>query len=118
MIYAWTEGRGNWIGPLVGVTIIMTGVFVVYTAVFNYLADAYTLYASSAIAAQSFVRNMTGAVFPLFVLKMYAAITYTWGTFLVACVALVLAVIPFVLFTFGPKIRARSKVYRQLQELK
>jgi hypothetical protein len=32
----------------------------------SYLADAYTLYASSAIAAQSFCRNMFGFFFTLF----------------------------------------------------
>jgi hypothetical protein len=35
-------------------------------AVFNYLADAYGTYASSALAGQSFLRNMIAAAFPFF----------------------------------------------------
>lgn len=41
------------------------GIYAVYLATFNYLADVYHKYASSALAAQSFCRNMMGAVFPL-----------------------------------------------------
>ena len=37
---------------------------------FLYLADAYQLYASSALAAQSFVRNMVGSAFVLFVVQV------------------------------------------------
>lgn len=38
--------------------------YTVYLSAFNYLAEAYTLYASSALSAMSFVRNCVGAVFP------------------------------------------------------
>lgn len=40
---------------------------------FLYLADAYQLYASSALAAQSFVRNMVGSAFVLFVVQVRTA---------------------------------------------
>lgn len=40
------------------------GMYTVYLSAFNYLAEAYTLYASSALSAMSFVRNCVGAVFP------------------------------------------------------
>lgn len=45
-------------GPIVGIVVLMTSVYHVYLAVFNYLSDAYLIYASSALAAQSFCRNM------------------------------------------------------------
>lgn len=41
------------------------GIYAVYLAAFNYLADVYHRYASSALAAQSCCRNLMGAVFPL-----------------------------------------------------
>jgi len=41
------------------------GIYSVYLATFNYLADVYHRYASSALAAQSCCRNVVGAVFPL-----------------------------------------------------
>lgn len=45
-------------GPIVGIIILMTSVYHIYLAVFNYLSDSYLIYASSALAAQSFCRNM------------------------------------------------------------
>lgn len=43
-----------------------------FLSCFSYLADSYTLYASSALSAQSFLRNCVGAVFPLFTNQLYA----------------------------------------------
>lgn len=70
-IYGWTAyPHVSIAGPVVGITTLMLGVYIVYLAVFNYLADAYLIYASSALAAQSFSRNVFGFAFPLFVEPM------------------------------------------------
>ncbi|KII83384.1 hypothetical protein PLICRDRAFT_180466 [Plicaturopsis crispa FD-325 SS-3] len=117
-IFAWTEGRVHWIAPLIGVTVLMTGIFWIYCAVFNYLADSYLAYASSAIAAQSFARNFMGFVFPLFTAQMYVRLGYDWASFLFGMIALLLAVIPFVLLRYGPQIRARSKFVKEMERVK
>lgn len=58
-IYGWTSySHVSIAGPIVGLVVIMFGVYHVYLAVFNYLADSYLIFASSALAAQSFSRNM------------------------------------------------------------
>lgn len=41
---------------------------------------------------------------------MYTNMGYTWASFLIAMIAFVLAVIPFVLYAKGETIRSRSKV--------
>ena len=96
-IFGATQGRGFWIGPLVGTTLVMVGMCVRCCAFspltsaaststspracqhangatdgrsFLYLADAYQIYASSALAAQSFVRNLVGSAFVLFVVQV------------------------------------------------
>ncbi|KII86602.1 hypothetical protein PLICRDRAFT_260942 [Plicaturopsis crispa FD-325 SS-3] len=117
-IFAWTEGRVHWIAPLIGVTVLMAGIFWIYCAVFNYLADSYLAYASSAIAAQSFARNFMGFVFPLFTTQMYVRLGYDWASFLFGMIALLLAVIPFVLLKYGPQIRARSKFVKEMERMK
>src|SRR3546814_7652455 len=43
---------------LVGLGFALWGIYSVYLATFNYLADTYHIYASSALAAQSFCRNV------------------------------------------------------------
>ncbi len=102
-------------GPIVGVIILMTSIYFLYLAVFNYLADAYLTYASSALAAQSFARNIFGFMFPLFVEPLYRNLGYQWASTLSALLGAVLGVVPFVLFFYGKQIRARSKISQALQ---
>jgi hypothetical protein len=58
---------------------------------------------------------MLGFSFPLFTTKLYDAIGADWASFLFGCIGLVLAVVPFVLFRWGPQIRARSRIVQQLR---
>ncbi|KIY68842.1 MFS polyamine transporter [Cylindrobasidium torrendii FP15055 ss-10] len=114
-IYAWTSfSYVHWIAPIIGIVLLMWAVFVIYLAVFTYLADAYGPFASSALAGQSLCRNMAAMSFPLFTRQMYKALGYHWASTLFACIATLLIPIPYVLFFFGPKIREHSKFSRQV----
>lgn len=53
----------SWIGSIFGIGLASCGIFTIYLAVFNILADTYGQYASSALASQSFLRNMFGSGF-------------------------------------------------------
>ncbi|ODO01705.1 hypothetical protein I350_06531 [Cryptococcus amylolentus CBS 6273] len=114
-VYAWTgQPSVHWAVPGVALVFMNWGVFMIYSGVFTYLADAYEIYSSSAQAAQSFCRNVLGGVFPLFVRQMYKGMGYPQASTLVASVALGLATAPFLLLMFGKKLRAKSKVTSQL----
>ena len=65
--------------------------------------------AASAIAANTFLRSLAGAGFPLFSIYMFNALKVNWTGTLLGCVAAVLVPIPVIFFKFGSKIRARSK---------
>lgn len=117
-ILAFSQGRGHWMGPVVGVALIFTGVYTIYLAVFSYLADCYTIYASSALSGQSLCRNLMGFSMPLFTTQMYNGMGYQWASFLAGCIALVLASTPWVLFRFGPTIRARSRFAKELARMR
>lgn len=55
--FGWTSFTSiHWIVPTLAIGCATMGIFSVYLAVFNYLADTYGRYASSALAAQSFCR--------------------------------------------------------------
>lgn len=86
-----------------------------YMAVFVYLSDLYMRYASSALAAQSALRNILAGTFVLFTPAMYTRLTPQWATTLLALISLVLGSCPFVLLIFGAKIRARSRVAQALK---
>ncbi|KAK0915359.1 hypothetical protein LTR91_007720 [Friedmanniomyces endolithicus] len=113
--FAWTSFPSNhWIVPALAVGCATMGIFSIYLAVFNYLADTYGKYASSALAAQSFCRNMFGGAFPLFTKQMFTKMTYQGaGSFLGAFSAL-LTIVPWVLIFYGPRIRARSKIASEM----
>lgn len=115
-IYGWTSyAHVSIAGPIIGVTILMTSVYHIYLSCFNFLADSYLTYASSALAAQSFARNLFGFAFPLFAEKMYRNLGYQWASTLAGLLGAVLGVVPFVLFFYGERIRARSKISQALQ---
>lgn len=93
----------------VGLGFATWGIYSVYLATFNYLADAYHAYASSALAAQSFCRNVLGGGFPLLTGVMFANLGLRGAGGLLGGIAVALTAIPWVLVFWGGRIRARSK---------
>ncbi|GAA5997302.1 MFS transporter [Rhodotorula paludigena] len=104
----------HWIGSCIGVVILYIGMYLVYLTAFSYLAEAYALYASSALSAMSFVRNVVGAVFPLFTTQMYDALGIQGAAGLTAGLGTVLSATPFILFIYGARLRARSPFAQEL----
>ena len=74
----------------------MWALFIIYLAVFTYLADCYGPWASSALAGQSLFRNLMGMAFPMFTAQMFARLTYHWANTLFALIAVLMIPIPYV----------------------
>ncbi|CAJ2508135.1 Uu.00g093210.m01.CDS01 [Anthostomella pinea] len=109
-IYSFTQyAFVHWIGPCIGLVLIAVGIFFVFEATYSYTADCYGQSASSAIAGQGLVRNMLGAVSPLFASAFFHNLGSQYAGLLLALVATGLSMIAFVMFKFGPQLRARSK---------
>lgn len=116
-IYAWgAQSHVHPAVPIVGLVIFATGVFPIYLGVFVVLAGIYGRYASSALAAQSWLRNTGAAVSPLWTPAMYHNLGAPYATTILACIAAVLGTCPFVLLFFGPQLRARSRVAQAMQK--
>ncbi|KAL4885554.1 major facilitator superfamily domain-containing protein [Aspergillus karnatakaensis] len=108
--FGWTSYPSiPWIVPTLAIGCSTIGIMSIYLATFNYLADTYHRYASSAIAAQSFCRNVLGGVFPLVTNAMFTNLGYPAACSLLGGIGVLLTAVPWVLAFFGPKIRARSK---------
>ncbi|KAI0479483.1 major facilitator superfamily domain-containing protein [Xylariaceae sp. FL0804] len=103
--YAWV----HWTGPCAGLILIAVGIFFVFESTYSYTADCYGQNASSAIAGQGLVRNMLGAVSPLFASAFFHNLGSQYAGLLLALVATGLSMIAFVMFAFGPRLRAKSK---------
>lgn len=99
----------HWVLPCIGVTLATMGIYSVYLATFNYLADVYQRYSSSALAAQSFCRNVMGAIFPLISGPMFRNLGFAQAASVLGGVGVVLTAVPWVLVAYGPGIRGRSR---------
>ena len=128
----------HWIVPTLSGLMTGFGLLAIFLQALNYLVDAYLMLyvshpfihlinlpsppsrklpqpnkrihsAASAIAANTFLRSIAGAVFPLFSMYMFKALGVNWAGTLLGCVALILVPIPVVFWKFGAKIRQRSK---------
>ena len=115
--FGWTTFSSvHWIFPVLAILVATIGVYSIYLAVFNYLADVYHRYASSALACQSFCRNVFGSVFPLFTSQMFTALDYPAAASLLGGIGLVLTLVPWILVWKGPRIRARSKMASEIMD--
>ncbi|KAJ3571900.1 hypothetical protein NPX13_g5221 [Xylaria arbuscula] len=103
------EPSNHWIIPTIGVAFASAGIYYVYLATFNYLADIYQAYASSAIASQSFCRNILGGVFPLVTTPLFTNLGEDAAGGLLGAIATVLTLVPWALVLYGEKIRRKSK---------
>lgn len=118
LLFGWTCAPSvHWIAPCLAVAVTTMGIFSIYLATFNYLADTYHRYASSALAAQSFSRNMLGGAAPLFTARLYSALGFGPASSLLAGCGLLLSLVPWVLALYGPRIRARSRFAREIVQL-
>lgn len=107
--YGWAAYSSlHWIVPTLGIACVGLGIYEIYMAVVNYLADAYEKYAASALSAASLGRNTFGAFLPLASQSLYTNLGFQWASSLLGFIGLALSLVPVILLLKGPDIRARS----------
>ncbi|KAE8354318.1 major facilitator superfamily domain-containing protein [Aspergillus coremiiformis] len=89
------------------------GMVLVFLSSLNYLIDAYTIFAASVLAANSVLRSIFGAVFPLFTTHMYNNLGVHWASSIPGFLAVVCVPFPFLFYKYGPTIRTRCKYAAQ-----
>lgn len=105
-IYGWgAYEHTHWVVPQLGNLITGFGMIIIVICVQTYLVDAFTVLAASAIAANTVLRSVLGAVLPLCGLKLYYAIGLGWGNSLLGFIALGIAPIPVLFGIFGARVR-------------
>jgi hypothetical protein len=77
------------------------GYVLLFSALLNYLADAYEIFAASAIAASTCSRSIAGAVLPFATTPMYRNLGVPWATSLLAFLSLDTCVISFLFLWKG-----------------
>ncbi|KAF7901290.1 hypothetical protein EAF00_003511 [Botryotinia globosa] len=109
-IFGWTSDPSiHWVAPCIGLVFMGFGFFTIFQSALNYLIDTFTSCAASAVAAQTFVRAIFAALFPLFVTPMFQGLGIEWGSSVLGFVATVLVPIPFLFYVYGKRIRMKGK---------
>lgn len=109
--FGWTGYKESihWIVPTLSGLLIGFGLLSIFLQALNYLVDAYLMFAASAIAANTFLRSICGAVFPLFAQQMFEGMGIQYASTLLGCIAVVLVPVPVWFYLRGAKIREKSK---------
>lgn len=108
-LFGWTQRASiHWIVPCIGLVMFGCGFFVIFQGCLNYLVDSFTRYAASAIAANTFLRSLLAAAFPLFGYRLFANLHPNWGTSLLAFICVAMLPIPYVFYKFGAAVRKRN----------
>lgn len=89
----------------------------VFLSCMNYLIDSYTIYAASVLAANSVLRSLFGAAFPLFTSQMYSTLGIHWASTIPAFLALACLPFPFLFYKYGEPIRMKCKYAAQAHQI-
>ena len=108
--FGWTAApQFHWILPVIAAAFIGAGFSIIFQQCINFLVDTYRLYAASAVSANTFLRSILAASFPLVAQPMFhnlgvgPAMSILGG---IACFALP---VPFVFMKYGLRLRRMSK---------
>ncbi|KAJ3509552.1 hypothetical protein NM208_g15653 [Fusarium decemcellulare] len=108
--FAWTSYKSvHWMSPVAAGVPFGLGMTLIFHSIFNYLIDAYSVYAASVLAANTVLRSLFGAAFPLFTRQMYENLGTQWASTVPAFLSLACLPMPFILYKYGPAIRKRCK---------
>lgn len=109
--FGWSGYRESvhWIVPTLSGILTGFGLMSIFLQSLNYLVDAYLMFAASAIAANTFLRSLFGAGFPLFATYMFNGMGIEWASTLLGCIGIVMIPIPIIFYRYGHRIRKHSR---------
>ncbi|OJJ33657.1 hypothetical protein ASPWEDRAFT_41504 [Aspergillus wentii DTO 134E9] len=118
--FGWTGFTPSihWMAPTAAGVMVGFGIITIFMQGWNYLLDSYLNFAASAFAANTMLRSLVGACFPLFSRQMFNNLGVQWAGTLLGCIAVVMIPIPIAFRFFGPRIRKKSRLAPTVEEVK
>lgn len=111
VIYGWTaEKEVFWLVPILSTVLIGLGLILTFMPIMMYLVETYTIYAASAMAANTIFRSLSGTLLPLADKPLYDALGQGWGNTLLAGLALIGLPASWAIIKNGESIRLRWPV--------
>lgn len=110
--FGWTAAPpNNMMLPVVAAGFVGGGSNVITQQCINYLIDSYELHAASAVSANTILRSILAASFPLVVRPMFNTLGVGVAMSVLGGIACLALPVPFVLLKYGLRLRRRSKFH-------
>ncbi|AQZ16936.1 hypothetical protein BZL39_K05350 [Zygosaccharomyces parabailii] len=111
--FGWTAGI-HWILPMIAQVFFVLNVFNLFQCSFSYLAICFPRYVASVMAGNGLFRAGFACAFPLFGKALYKNLgskqyPVGWGSSLVGFFGTGLAIVPFLIYKNGAKLRGKSR---------
>lgn len=104
--FGWAaQAQLHWIVPILCTAVVGFGFVAVSLASWSYLVDAFGIYAASATAATTVLRNVAAATLPLAAPPLYSRLGLGWGNTVLGFVALAFTPVPVLLMRLGERMR-------------
>ncbi|KAB8234273.1 major facilitator superfamily domain-containing protein [Aspergillus alliaceus] len=114
-IFGWTVPplvHTHWVVPMFGLVLIGFAANEFAYTLSGYIADSYTIYASSGLAVVACLRAIASGCMPLFAYQMYSGLGSNIATSIIAVIATVYCGTPFVFLKYGQRLREHSQFAR------
>jgi MFS family permease len=108
--FGWTATPSIlWVSPVFAAAFIGAGFNVIFQQCINFLVDTYGLYAASAVSANTFLRSVMAAGFPLAAPPMFHNLGVGPAMSILGGVATIAIPVPFIFMKYGLTLRKKSK---------
>ncbi|KAA8569273.1 hypothetical protein EYC84_000934 [Monilinia fructicola] len=108
--FGWTADPSiHWILPVLAAVFIGAGFNIIFQQCINFLVDTYALYAASAVSANTFLRSILAAAFPLVAGPMFRGMGVGPAMSVLGGVATAAIPVPFLFMKYGVALRRKSK---------
>ncbi|KAI9841439.1 MAG: hypothetical protein M1837_000715 [Sclerophora amabilis] len=95
--------------PLLASVLFGFGILTIFISTYQYLIDAYEVFAASALSSVTLVRYVAAGGIVEVAIPMYSKLGVHWTLTLLGCISAVMVPVPYAFYIWGPKIRGRSK---------
>jgi len=114
--FAWTvppfAGGLHWAVPTAALVLVGFAVNELAYVLSGYLSDSYLLYSASAFSGLAFVRAIVSGLMPLVAHEMYSGLNANAAGTVLAGVAALFCVVPWIFFRYSRRLRERSPFAR------
>lgn len=109
--YGWsTYYKTHWISPVLSLFPFAFGLIGLFLPILTYLVDCYPTYAASAVAANTVLRSLVGALLPLAGPSMYQNLGLGWGNSLLGFICVAMIPVPMLIYRFGARLRKAERL--------